>query len=199
MSSLPSSTSPSSASPSSALTLYQPALLQLVAKPMTTLVIVNAEIKAGIQDFSAILSVLDAKTTPHQTQVLVLAADCDGIEQITASLLHSCREDQRQIERIHILAQGRPGGVKLGANWLGQPGLEAHSAALQSWQATLTSGAEIVLHCPNVAIGIEGMGFLGRLSQLTGAMVVASHLSIGQTAALRRSPSPISFQLPLAG
>lgn len=195
-----SSLQPSTTQPSTALTLYQPDSSRLaVVKTVTSLVIVNAEIKAEIKDFSAALIRLDTKTSQNQTEVIVLDACCldasfKAVEQITTNLLN-----HHQIERIHILAQGRPGGVKLGSSWLSQTGLEAHSESLRLWQTALTAEAQIMLHCPNVAMGTEGMGFLGRLSQLTGAIVVASNLSIGNPTALQQGFSPANLRFPLAG
>jgi hypothetical protein len=164
---------------STALSLYQPAPeLDVIA---STLVVVDSH----IQDLSPVVQALDTHAI-----LMRLNPGYNGIEQITARLAQC-----HAVQRIHMLVQGRTGAMRLGSLWLTHAGLEAHQEGLKRWRQVLTPQAEIHLHSPNVAMGLEGMEFVGRLSQLTGAVVVASKLSIGQ-AAVKSLHS--SDSLPLA-
>ncbi len=154
-------------SPSStAVCLYQPVHSQ---KPVaSTLVVVDS----FVQDLSPVVQALDTSAI-----LMRLNPHYNGIEQITARLVQC-----PAVKRLHLLVQGRPGAMRLGSLWLTHAGLETHQELLQRWQQTFVPQAEIHLHSPNVVMGLEGMEFVGRLSQLTGAVVVASNLSIGHAA-----------------
>ncbi|MFM7426062.1 MAG: DUF4347 domain-containing protein [Elainella sp.] len=155
-----------SSQPSTALSLYQstPDLDAVTS----TLVVVDSY----IQDLSPVVQALDSSAI-----LMRLNPHYNGIEQISARLIQC-----RALQRMHLLVQGRAGAMRLGSLWLTHAHLEAHQTALERWQQAFAPQAEIHLHSPNVAMGLEGMEFVGRLSQLTGAVVVATNLSIGRSA-----------------
>ncbi len=153
---------------STALMLYQPPALQLVQSPKS-LVIVDSAVK----NYAVVVHRLDAAAV-----LLMLDADQDGIGQIS-SYLESCAD----LERMHILAPSCPGVVKLGRICLNAAALEAYRTQIQAWQRALSPKAQILLHGHNLAIGTAGMALVGRLSQLTGAVVAASSLPVSRRAA----------------
>lgn len=175
-----------SSQPSTALSLYQPTVeptvestVKPVVEPMvepmvelaaatSTLVVVDSY----IQNLSPVVQALDTSAI-----LMRLNPHYNGIEQISARLMQC-----HAVQRMHLLVQGRAGAMRLGSLWLTHAQLEFYQAALERWRQAFAAQAEIHLHSPNVAMGLEGMEFVGRLSQLTGAVVVATHLSIGQSA-----------------
>ncbi len=168
-----------SLSSSTALTLYHAPSLKLVQLPKS-LVIVDA----AIQNFSILVHSLDAAA-----ELLVLEAHQDGIAQIS-SKLKTCS----QLEHIHIIAPSCPGVIKLGKTCLDTATLETYCTEIEAWRPALNPHAQILLHGQTVVIGTQGMALVGRLSQLTGAVVAPSSLPISTS----RSSAQPEF-VPLAG
>jgi hypothetical protein len=152
-------------SSSTALTPYQAPALKLV-QSMKALVIIDPAVK----DFSIVVRSLDA------AELLVLDADQDGIGQISAKL-----QSYSALETLHIVAPTCPGMVKLGKTCLDAAELEAYQAEIQAWRQAFSPHASILLHGQNVVMGTEGMALVGRLSQLTGAVIAPSSLPIGES------------------
>ncbi|QYO63720.1 DUF4347 domain-containing protein [Leptolyngbya sp. 7M] len=101
-------------------------------------------------------------------EVVLLDANRDGIEQVTEVLLcHSC------VRRLQIFAASTPGTVQIGSARLDLSTIEAYSHQFQTWQRILTPDASILLW-GEVAMGTAGMALMGRLSQLTGAVVAVT-------------------------
>lgn len=100
-------------------------------------------------------------------EVLVLEPNGNGIEQISARLT----ERSATLERLQMIVHGNPGRVQLGSVWLDQETLNRYAGALQGWRQALMPDAKILLYGNTIVMGTEGMAFMGRLSQLTGALV----------------------------
>lgn len=132
--------------------------LQLASrKPIQTLIIVDP----CVEDKVALEQVAN-----DGSETILLDNRQSGLEQITNVLVHCC-----QIQHLKILSSGGPGKLQLGSIWVDIPQLEAERALLCNWQQAFTSTTTILLHDYSIALGIEGMSFLGRFSQLTGATV----------------------------
>jgi len=154
-----------SLSSSTALTPDRAPALKLV-QSTKALVIIDPAVK----DFSIVVRSLDT------AELLVLDADRDGIEQISARL-----QSYSALETLHIVAPTFPGVMKLGKTYLDAAGLEPYQTQIQSWRQAFSPHARILLHGPNVVMGTEGMALVGRLSQLTGAVVAPSSLPPGES------------------
>lgn len=155
-----------------ALERFQPAKLRPAPKKtVKVLVIVDPTVEnyhTLIRNFAA-------------AEVFVLDSTRDGIEQVT-EVLSRCTG----VETLEIISPNCPGRIQLGSIWLDHTTLETHGDQLRTWQQALTSKANILLHGFKVAMGIEGMGFLGRLSLLTGAMVSTSGMPVNSSAPSER-------------
>jgi hypothetical protein len=101
-------------------------------------------------------------------EVVLLDANRDGVEQITEVLLR-----YSSVQRLQIACSSSPGAIQIGSAQLNQSTLDRYREQLQTWQRILTPNASILLW-GNVGMGINGMAFTGRLSQLTGAIVAVS-------------------------
>ena len=73
--------------------------------------------------------------------------------------------------QAQVRLPGNPGKVQLGSVWLDQETLNRYAGMLQNWRQALMPNAKILLYGNMIVMGTEGMAFMGRLSQLTGALV----------------------------
>ncbi|WP_099070686.1 DUF4347 domain-containing protein [Nostoc linckia] len=106
--------------------------------------------------------------------VVVLDANQDGIEQISQVLaLH------QQVSSLHIVSHGAPGRLYLGNSQLSYETLHRYSWQLMGWANALTADAQLLVYGCEVAQTQQGMAFVQRLSELTGAAVAASNHLIG--------------------
>ncbi|MGF1936166.1 MAG: DUF4347 domain-containing protein [Nostoc sp. ChiQUE02] len=113
----------------------------------------------------------------QNTSVVVLDNDRDGIEQINQVLaLH------RGINSLHIVSHGAPGRVYLGNSQLSHETLNRYAAQLMGWASALSADAQLLLYGCEVAQTEQGMAFVQCLSELTGAVVVASDNLTGSAA-----------------
>ncbi|MBD1874557.1 DUF4347 domain-containing protein [Nodosilinea sp. FACHB-131] len=106
--------------------------------------------------------------------VKVLAADVDGIAQITNYL------EAYPTSTVHLVSHGAPGVLHLGNTQLNLTNLENHAQALRSWFSPQISNPTLLLYGCNVAAGDAGEEFIEKLHQLTGAGIAASRQVIGQ-------------------
>ncbi|MEG3906415.1 DUF4347 domain-containing protein, partial [Microcoleus sp. w2-18aC6] len=111
------------------------------------------------------------------TEVIILDAARDGLEQITAALA-----SRSNIKSIHIISHGRPASLLLGAIDLNLTNLKTYANQLQRWWRSLADSGEILLYGCDVAAGEEGANFVQQLSQLTKAKIAASRSPIGSSA-----------------
>jgi Ca2+-binding RTX toxin-like protein len=125
--------------------------------------------------------------TAADTEVIILKADCDGIEQITEKL-----KQHKNVAAVHILSHGETASLQIGATELNLSNIETYRDCLEKWFALepidpnsnsqITAKPEILLYGCNVAAGKAGLAFVQRLSQLTGANIAASDNLTGNAA-----------------
>lgn len=131
--------------------------LQLVAKKPTPILII---VDPCVED-SVALQAVDATA-----EVILLDSRRNGIEQITEILIGRC-----QVRQLQLITLGCPGKLRLGAGWLDQAALQKYQNEIQSWRQAFTPDTDILLYDCTIAWGPEGMALVGRLSQLTGALL----------------------------
>ncbi|NJR24917.1 MAG: DUF4347 domain-containing protein, partial [Richelia sp. CSU_2_1] len=119
---------------------------------------------------------LIAGTKPG-TEVIVLDAARDGVEQITEALA-----SRSNIDSVHIVSHGRSGNLNLGAARLNSETVNSYAAQLQNWSQSLSAGADILVYGCDVAAGETGAQFIQKLSDLTGADIAASTDLTGSSA-----------------
>ncbi|MEG5067440.1 esterase-like activity of phytase family protein, partial [Microcoleus sp. B3-A4] len=111
------------------------------------------------------------------TEVIILDAARDGVEQITEALAN-----RSNIKSIHIISHGRSASLLLGAIDLNLTNLKTYASQLQRWSRSLADSGEIWLYGCDVAAGEKGANFVQQLSQLTKAKIAASRSPIGSSA-----------------
>ena len=112
------------------------------------------------------------------TEVIILGADQDGVEQISQVL----RTRTGNVNSLHIVSHGAPGCVYLGSTELSQQSLNRYAEQLMDWAEALTTDAQVLLYGCEVARTDAGKAFVQRLSELTGANMAASDDRTGSTA-----------------
>ncbi|MFM7478028.1 MAG: DUF4347 domain-containing protein, partial [Microcystis aeruginosa] len=123
---------------------------------------------AGITDYQT----LQAGVIPEVATV-ILSANQDGIEQITAFL-----QQNPQITTIHLVCHGAPGCLYLGNCQLNLTNIYDYRQQLQNWAKI----NHILLYGCQVAAGDGGTEFISKLSQITGAKIAASSRRVGNAA-----------------
>lgn len=111
------------------------------------------------------------------TEVIILDADRDGVEQIS-EILAGCIG----ITSLHIVSHGAPGRVYLGNTQFGQHTVNRYARQLMNWAYAFSADAQILLYGCDVAKTHLGKAFVHCLSELTGAVVFASDDRTGNAA-----------------
>ena len=109
--------------------------------------------------------------------IVRLAREGDPLGQIAAALA-----GEREVEALHLLSHGAPGGMQLSGQMVDAAALAARPALPGSIRDALADDAEIVLYGCSVAEGAEGAAFVERLSMLLGRPVAAAAGLVGSAA-----------------
>jgi Ca2+-binding RTX toxin-like protein len=110
-------------------------------------------------------------------EVVTLASDRDGIDQITGELA------QRQgITAVHLLGHGAAGRIQLGNGELSAETIQTQGDRLTDWANALTDDADLLIYGCDVASTDDGRTLLDILAGRTGADVAASDDLTGSAA-----------------
>ena len=116
------------------------------------------------------------KTAGDNRLIIVVDAKEDGITKITDTL-----KGLHDISAVHIVGHGVDGSFALGKNWIGVDAIKSHEVDIKSWQAALTTNADILLYGCDVAKTTKGEELIKLLAQESGADVAASSDMVGRT------------------
>lgn len=125
-------------------------------------------------------------------EVVVVAADQDGIAQIASALA-----GRTGIDAIHIVSHGSDGQLSLGSGSVTADTLQStHQAALQLIGQALSAEGDILIYACDYAAGSAGLEAMNLIADLTGADVAASsdatgHESLGGDWTLEQSTGDI--------
>ncbi|AFK57506.1 DUF4347 domain-containing protein [Tistrella mobilis] len=131
---------------------------------------------------------IDTRVTDWQTlaagladdvEIVVLDAGRDGLEQIADWMA----EQSGAVDAVHIISEGSVGEIWLGSSTLSDRNIDDRAGDLAVIGAGLAEDGDILLYGCDVAGGSDGLAFLGRLAELTGADVAASDDATGSVAA----------------
>lgn len=127
-------------------------------------------IDATVEDYQILID----GVAPN-TEVVLLDAQQDGIAQITAAL-----STYRDLDSVHLISHATPGELHLGSTRLNLPTLDRYSSLIQQWKNSLKAGADLLIYGCQVAAG-QGVAFLQKLADLTGANLAASNTLTGNS------------------
>ena len=105
----------------------------------------------------------------EDTEVIVLEAGRDGVEQISEAL-----DGREGLTSIHIVSHGDDGVLRLGNTLLSSRNMDQYTTQLTGWGDSLTEQADILIYGCDVANGETGQDFIEQLAQMTGADINAS-------------------------
>ncbi len=140
--------------------------------PRRELVIIDA----STPDYQQLVDdLLQSDDEGREIEVVVLDADQNGVEQISAVLA-----GHRDLDAVHVISHGRGGGVQLGSEWLSADTLGAQASQIAGWSSALTAEADLLFYGCNLAATESGQALVDTLALLTGADVAASTDLTGQ-------------------
>ncbi len=108
--------------------------------------------------------------TKQGVETIILEEGRDGLEQITEIL------ETRHPVAVHIVAHGENGRLQLGDTWLDARRLDENVALIRRWFSGTNSNnkPDLLLYACNLAEGVEGVAFIEKLAEISGADVAAS-------------------------
>ncbi len=118
------------------------------------------------------------RTIAPGTEIVMLNAETDGLDQIAAYLAGH----DHDIASIHILSHGASGELQLGGARITGDTLLAHQADLAAIGRALKPGGDILIYGCDVAAGATGQQFVGDIARMTGDDVAASSDATGASA-----------------
>lgn len=119
-----------------------------------------AFVDGSLDDYQTLVAALQPGT-----EAVILSATESGLQQIQHYLA-----GQQDIASLQIFSHGSSGQFQLGIDRI----TTDNANQLQTWAASLTENADILLYGCNVAQGELGQAFVQILGQITGADVAAS-------------------------
>ncbi|CAO1661878.1 hypothetical protein NYA30BAC_01419 [Halomonas sp. NYA30] len=114
---------------------------------------------------------------PEGAEIVTLDSSRDGLAQMA-----EWAEGKVGYTAIHILSHGSQGQVQLGTASLNDDTLSDYSEALAQIGQSLIEDGDILLYGCEVAAGLAGLNFIGKLAQSSGADIAASDDLTGATA-----------------
>ncbi len=107
--------------------------------------------------------------TKAGVEIVLLDASKDGLTQMAA-----WAQTHTGYDAVHIISYGNEGTISLGSAILNETNLATRTTDLTTLGNALTEDGDILFYGCNIAAGLDGATFIGRLASLTGADIAAS-------------------------
>ena len=128
-------------------------------------------IDSRVPDLPAVINDLQSQqANGRPLQLVVLSADQDGIQTITALLA----QEPGVYGAVHLIGHGEPGVMQLGTTTLDLSAVRLDASVISAWSVGLSRGADLLLYGCDLASSQDGRDLVDALSILTGANVAAS-------------------------
>lgn len=150
--------------------LITPNSLNTVSLPVTQLVAIDSQ----VENYQTL-----ATGVIPGTEVIILEANRNGVEQITELL------KQKSYSTVHIISHGSPGCLYLGNSQLNLDNLNTYKNHLKTWfspSLLVSQSPSLLIYGCNVAAGDAGAEFIAKLRNLTNAEIAASISPTGNKA-----------------
>ncbi len=147
-----------------------PNSLNTVTLPVTQLVAIDSQ----VENYQTL-----ATGVIPGTEVIILEANRNGVEQITELL------KQKSYSTVHIISHGSPGCLYLGNSQLNLDNLNTYKNHLKTWfspSPLVSQSPSLLIYGCNVAAGDAGAEFIAKLRNLTNAEIAASITPTGNKA-----------------
>ncbi|GAB5404685.1 MAG: hypothetical protein Aurels2KO_29160 [Aureliella sp.] len=127
-------------------------------------------IDTSVEDYQTLLEDISSLTDPtRQIEVVFIDPTRDGLEQITEALA-----GRTGIDALHVVSHGSEGEVALGNTRLTAESLSLYADHFAAWNASLSSGADLLIYGCDLASSEDGRDLVNSLAALTNADVAAS-------------------------
>ncbi|MEM7313229.1 MAG: DUF2341 domain-containing protein, partial [Planctomycetota bacterium] len=130
-------------------------------------------IDAGVPDKEGLIGEF-VELGMDPSQIFILDADRDGIQQVTEIL-----QGFDDVSAVHVISHGESGSFQLGSGEVNVDNVSSYAQQLTSWQQSLTADADLLLYGCDMASSHEGVELLEQLSLATGADVAGSDNTTG--------------------
>ncbi|NEO87367.1 MAG: CHAT domain-containing protein [Spirulina sp. SIO3F2] len=111
--------------------------------------------------------------TEAGTVTQIIGREEDGIAVVTEQLA-AISGAVGSLDSVAIVAEGNQGNFWLGNQWIRSETIGDYSAQLQTWGASLTTNADLLLYSCFTALGTTGEALVASIASITGADVAAS-------------------------
>ncbi len=123
-------------------------------------------VDSQVEDVDQLLAHLSADVEVHY-----IDSDVDGVEYIADVLSNS----GKTYSAMHIISHGDAGELRLGNSTLTEATLYGDTLShVQSWGDSLSETGDILIYGCSVAEGDQGISFVERMAEITGADIAAS-------------------------
>ena len=106
----------------------------------------------------------------NDSSIVFIDSQGNGIQQISEAL-----ENYSNLDTISIFSHGDVGLLQLGDTYLSNDNLDSYQDELAAWGDALSATGDMILYGCNVAGDLQGLDFVERIADLTGADVAASN------------------------
>ncbi|MCA9056243.1 MAG: DUF4347 domain-containing protein, partial [Planctomycetaceae bacterium] len=129
-------------------------------------------INADVGNLDELLADLEGADNPQrQLEYVILDAELDGIDEVTAAL---ARYSTEKLDAVHFVTHGTDRAVKLGGQWLDGAALQQQRALIEAWSFALQPEADLLFYGCELASTEAGRSLLQSIADATGADVAAS-------------------------
>ncbi|MFO0941657.1 MAG: DUF4347 domain-containing protein [Pirellulales bacterium] len=119
----------------------------------------------SLPDFQAIVNDLQNKSFEGtQLAISVIDSSRDGISQISDFL----QQLGKEADAVHLITNSTEGQLRLGNTSIDHSTIGFHQSAIESWNNSLTNGAELHIYGSDLNSSTSGRDLLATLSELTG-------------------------------
>jgi hypothetical protein len=140
-------------------------------------------VDSGVRELHGLLSELFIQQHDGRAvEVVVLDANRDGIEQITAGLAN-----RSEMQALHLVGQEQASGLRLGTSWLSWQSLLRYVGWISQWQTALRADGELWLYGPDWSCSASGHDLLEAIRDLVGVSRVRATREVRDV--LRRDES----------
>ena len=127
-------------------------------------------VDSGVQDSEGLLDGLRGESSNEsQWLIIELAADQDGIDQISRTL-----EPLSGVNAVHILSHGTGTGIRLGTAQLNVDTGEAYAGQIAGWARSFDADADVLIYGCGLASTDDGRGLIESIAVLCDCDVAAS-------------------------
>lgn len=132
-------------------------------------------VDSRVDDYQLLVDdLLNHASEDRNIEVVVLAGDVDGVEQVTQILAQ-----RTDLDALHLVTHGEDAAFQLGSTWVTGDSLDRFSDQIADWGTSLNAVGDILLYGCDLAGSQEGQQLVDSIAELTNTDVGASEDETG--------------------